>query len=145
MMEWAARQGIPGLVICGPAEEERVLDRLQQRIPASWHCVRQVTLQRLAALLARCQVVIGHDSGVSHLAAAAGSTVLALFGPTSPSVWGPRSRHVCVLQPEVPQPLTLQNLPPQVVIRTLDALVHQAFRFVPSQSPCTIVPVGGAI
>ena len=39
------------------------------------------------------------------------------------------------------QPLTLQNLPPQVVIRTLDALVQQTFRFVPSQSPCTIVPV----
>lgn len=141
VMTWATQQGIPGLVICGPAEEERMLDRLQQSVPASWHCVRQMPLPHLAALLGRCQVVIGHDSGVSHLAAAAGSAVLALFGPTSPYVWGPRSHRACVLQPQVPQPLTLQNLPPQVVIRTLDALVQQTFRFVPSQSPCTIVPV----
>jgi heptosyltransferase-2 len=141
VMAWAARQGIPGVVICGPAEEERLGERLQQELPPLWHWLRQLTLPQLAAFLARCQVVLGHDSGVSHLAAAVGTTVLALFGPTSPYVWGPRSHRACVLHPQVPQPLTLRNLPPQVVIRTLDTLVRRDFPWAPSSSPCMIVPV----
>lgn len=39
------------------------------------------------ARLARC--FIGNDSGVSHLAAAAGARGLAIFGPTDPERWGP--------------------------------------------------------
>ena len=37
---------------------------------------------------------IGNDSGITHLAAAVGTPVLALFGPTDPEVWAPRGPHV---------------------------------------------------
>jgi hypothetical protein len=43
----------------------------------------------LAALLARAALYVGNDSGVSHLAAAAGAPTLALFGPTDPASWAP--------------------------------------------------------
>lgn len=46
-------------------------------------------LRVLAALLSRAGLFVGNDSGVSHLAAAAGAPTLALFGPTDPSVWAP--------------------------------------------------------
>jgi len=138
---WIAQQGLFGLMVSGPAEQEHTSLLWQDERVPSWPCARQLPLPHLAALLARCQAVVGHDSGVTHLAAAVGTTTLALFGPTDPCVWGPRSRRACVLQPRVPQPLTLQNLTPEIVTQTLDALVRETFPFVPSQIPCTIKQV----
>jgi ADP-heptose:LPS heptosyltransferase len=51
--------------------------------------VRDVPLRVLGALLGRAGLYVGNDSGVSHLAAAAGAPTLALFGPTDPAVWAP--------------------------------------------------------
>jgi len=46
-------------------------------------------LKELACLYARCRVVISTDTGPMHIAAAAGSRVAALFGPTAPWRTGP--------------------------------------------------------
>jgi heptosyltransferase-2 len=43
-------------------------------------------------------IFIGHDSGISHLAAAAGANCVLLFGPTDPDVWAPRNKNVQVLR-----------------------------------------------
>jgi ADP-heptose:LPS heptosyltransferase len=51
-------------------------------------------LYELAGHLARASLYVGNDSGITHLAAAVGTPVLALFGPTDPEVWGPRGEHV---------------------------------------------------
>jgi ADP-heptose:LPS heptosyltransferase len=80
---------------------------------------------------------------MTHLAAAVGTTTLALFGPTDPSMWGPRSPRACVLWPQPTGPLTLERLPPEYVIQTLDALRHNTFAFVPSHVDCTIVRLPG--
>jgi heptosyltransferase-2 len=48
-------------------------------------------------VLERC-VFIGHDSGISHLAAAAGADCILLFGPTNPDVWAPKNKNVQVLK-----------------------------------------------
>ena len=53
-------------------------------------------LRDLAALLAG-SMFIGHDSGVSHLAAATGGASLVLFGPTDPEIWAPRNENARVL------------------------------------------------
>jgi heptosyltransferase III len=55
-------------------------------------------LYDLARWLARARVYIGNDSGITHLAAAVGTPVLALFGPTDPAVWAPRGPHVQILK-----------------------------------------------
>ena len=36
--------------------------------------------------------MVGNDSGITHLAAALGAPVIALYGPTDPAVWGPRGK-----------------------------------------------------
>ena len=41
---------------------------------------------------------LGHDSGVSHLAAACGTPCVLLFGPTDPAMWAPPAARVRVLQ-----------------------------------------------
>ncbi len=51
-------------------------------------------LPDLAVRLAACRVYLGHDTGISHLAAAAGTPSLLLFGPTDPAVWAPPHGHV---------------------------------------------------
>lgn len=69
---------------------------------SGWHGGRvevwdRLPLPELTGRLGACTAFFGHDSGISHLAAAAGAPVLALFGPTNPRVWAPRSPRVQVV------------------------------------------------
>ena len=80
--------------------------RLQHIMPVRWcagpedppmeNAIRIDSLYELASWLAKARLYIGNDSGITHLAAAVGTPVLALFGPTDPAVWAPRGPHVRV-------------------------------------------------
>jgi heptosyltransferase III len=52
----------------------------------------------LARWIAGARLYIGNDSGITHLAAAAGARTIALFGPTDPEAWGPRGTGVTILR-----------------------------------------------
>lgn len=56
-------------------------------------------LDKLARLLATSRLHVGHDTGITHLAAAVGTPCLALFGPSDPNLWAPPGPHVRVLHP----------------------------------------------
>jgi heptosyltransferase-3 len=58
---------------------------------------KNLPLPHLAAVLEHT-IFVGHDSGISHLAAAAGANCILLFGPTGPNVWAPRNENVHVLR-----------------------------------------------
>lgn len=55
-------------------------------------------LSDLASRLAGTMLYLGHDTGVSHLAAAAGPPCLLLFGPSDPGVWAPPHEGVRILR-----------------------------------------------
>jgi heptosyltransferase III len=57
---------------------------------------RNLPLPHLAAVLEH-SIFIGHDSGISHLAAAAGAKCILLFGPTNPDIWAPTNENVRVI------------------------------------------------
>ena len=59
---------------------------------------RDLPLPSLGAVLARCALFLGHDSGISHLAAAVGTRCILLFGPTDPEIWAPGNAGVNVVQ-----------------------------------------------
>jgi len=59
--------------------------------------LHNLPLDELAAILKQCSLYVGNDSGITHLAAAVGTPVVALFGPTDPQVWGPRGGNVSIL------------------------------------------------
>jgi heptosyltransferase-2 len=55
-------------------------------------------MDTLASRLAGSALYAGHDTGISHLAAATGTPCLLLFGPTDPGIWAPPHDHVRVLR-----------------------------------------------
>jgi ADP-heptose:LPS heptosyltransferase len=87
----------PLVVVAGPADRAAVAAVLAAGI-GDGLIAREWALPRLAALFAEARALVGHDSGLSHLAAAVGCPTLALFGPTDPRVWAPVGGHVAVLQ-----------------------------------------------
>jgi ADP-heptose:LPS heptosyltransferase len=67
----------------------------------------------LAALLAQCRLLLTGDTGPMHLAAAAGTPVLAVFGPSMPWRYGPLVRHHRVVRVDLPcSPCNRIRLPP---------------------------------
>jgi heptosyltransferase III len=85
---------------------QSVARNLERLMPVHWcsgpedpplaEAVHIADLYELACWLARARLYIGNDSGITHLAAAVGTPVLALFGPTDPEVWAPGGPHVRV-------------------------------------------------
>jgi hypothetical protein len=71
--------------VLGPAEDTLALPRTAQ----AW---KNIPLSELAGALAACRLFVGNDSGITHLAAAAGCPTVALFGTSDPDVWAPRGR-----------------------------------------------------
>jgi heptosyltransferase-3 len=58
---------------------------------------RNLSLPHLAALFEHA-IFLGHDSGISQLAAAAGANCILLFGPSDPEVWAPKGKNVYVVR-----------------------------------------------
>ena len=91
---WEGRTGGRAFVVLGPAEEERMVAESFQGCTL----LRGLSLMKLAALLSRCDLYLGNDSGVTHLAAAVGTETVAVFGPTDPVQWKPLGPRVTVLR-----------------------------------------------
>jgi ADP-heptose:LPS heptosyltransferase len=61
----------------------------------------RTSIGELAEALRLCSVAISNDSGPMHVAAAVGTPLLALFGPTDPALTGPRAEKAVVLRPDI--------------------------------------------
>lgn len=86
------------VLVGGEAEGER-LDRLARPLPASrCELVRNQPLVELAARLRSCVAYVGHDSGISHLAAALGLPSLVLWADTIEEIWRPQGERVTILR-----------------------------------------------
>lgn len=83
------------LIVGGEADEKQVA-RLRRSFGERLEYAIDWPLRKLASLLAGT-TFIGHDSGISHLAAATGAPCLILFGPTDPKVWAPRNENARAL------------------------------------------------
>jgi ADP-heptose:LPS heptosyltransferase len=126
----AWQQGVKVVWLAGPAEEG-IRPYLRGLAEAQGHLLlADLPLAQVAAVLSRCALYIGGDSGLTHLAAAVGGCrVLALFGPTEPRVWAPLGEQVKVLtgpcsaapcaqgrEIHCPEPQCLKDLSVEVVL-----------------------------
>ena len=88
--------GLPSVVVGGKGEGP-----LAVAMPAALDLTGRTSLFQLAAIARQAAVVVGNDTGPTHLSAATGSPTLALFGSESdPARCAPRGRSVLVLRGE---------------------------------------------
>jgi ADP-heptose:LPS heptosyltransferase len=92
-------------VVAGPGSVERAMAApVLEGLPGAVDLVGSLSLPEIAAAFRRATLYMGNDSGLMHLAAAAGAPTLGLFGPTSAEEYGPagpRARAVVAPRPEM--------------------------------------------
>ncbi len=71
--------------------------------------VRFEDLWGLGQWISGGRLYVGNDSGITHLAAAVGASVVAFFGPTDPNEWGPRGERVTIVRGRSLQEISLQS------------------------------------
>jgi lipopolysaccharide heptosyltransferase II len=99
------------------------------------------SLPELAALLARCDLLVSGDSGPLHIACAVGTPVVGLYGPTDPQISGPLGRRAVVLRQPIwcapcydasavadcrfGNPVCMKTLPPEAVLVAVRRLLAE--------------------
>jgi lipopolysaccharide heptosyltransferase II len=99
----------------------------------------RTSLPELAALLARCNLLVSGDSGPLHIACAVGTPVIGLYGPTDPGISGPLGRQALVLRQPLwcspcydasavadcrfGNPVCMKTLPPEAVLAAARGLL----------------------
>jgi heptosyltransferase-3 len=110
------------LLIGGEAEGER-LQKLAAALPPT-RCVvaRNVPLAQLAVRLRSCVGFVGHDSGITHLAAAVGLPCVVLWADTREEIWRPQGERVYIVR----EHSGLHNL-------GVDRVVSEMIRMLPNE------------
>ncbi|MEW5984934.1 MAG: glycosyltransferase family 9 protein [Acidobacteriota bacterium] len=112
-----ARSVGASLVVTGSTSDRQVVDGFLGHLPPGMSVLDltgRLDLVELAAVLRRCRLFLGSDSGPMHLAAAVGTPVVAVFGPSSPVRWGPLGGAVAVARADLPcSPCNRIRNPPQ--------------------------------
>jgi ADP-heptose:LPS heptosyltransferase len=106
-------------VIAGSAAEAPLAATIRQHCPNTLDLTGKTDLATLATLARHARLTIGNDTGVCHLATAAGSPLIVLFSAASdPAMCTPRGRLVRILRQAA-----LADLPPALVIAEADAIL----------------------
>ena len=122
---------LPGagiVILGGPGDQERSMATpVLTALPQALDLVGKLDLPEVAAVLARAAIFIGNDSGLMHLAAAAGAPTLGLFGPTPSDEYGPAGpKAQAVLADGPPGQGAMEDLPVARVLEAAKALISQA-------------------
>jgi heptosyltransferase-3 len=96
----ALAEQVPGAraaIFAGPGEAERARAApVLAALPDAIDLVGTLTLPEVAACLRRCRIFIGNDSGLMHIAAAAGTPTLGLFGRSRADEYAPAGLRTAV-------------------------------------------------
>ena len=115
--ELAERLGPRALVVWGPGEQI-----LAQAIGA--RMAPPTNLRELAYLLQKAEVVIGGDTGPLHLAAALGTKVIGLYGPTDPRRNGPYGQLARVID-RFPSTKSMESISVEEVVNVLERVTSE--------------------
>ncbi|HXI85162.1 MAG TPA: glycosyltransferase family 9 protein [Verrucomicrobiae bacterium] len=99
LARWLADELAAQLLIVRGEADERAAKKLGELLGERPVTMAQgLKLVELAAVLERCVLFLGNDSGITHLAAAVGTPTVALFGGASLPIWEPLGLHTRVVQ-----------------------------------------------
>ncbi len=77
------------IILVSAPDEKELLDEVAKSVDGGAMKIPQLSLIQLAALIKKCDLYIGNDTGTSHLAAGTGIKIVTLFGPQFPHLWAP--------------------------------------------------------
>lgn len=100
-----ARSHAARIVLTGSAADRALVDRLKAALPAEVpfrDLAGDHDLVTLAAVIERSNVFVTSDTGPMHLAAAVGTPIVALFGPSDPRRWGPLAADSRIIRIDLP-------------------------------------------
>lgn len=98
LLDRVARETAAALILIGGPGDEEAVGVVSQRLSASsiaW--VNQLNFAQIAALAAGSLCYIGNDTGMTHLAAAAGAATVMMMGPSDPQRYAPFTENHLVL------------------------------------------------
>ena len=138
-----AGHGVRVILMGGPGEEEtgRAIARAAPQGAIAVDLVGKTPLRILASVLARCDVVVGGDTGPTHLAVAVGTSVVGLYGVSDPGhagpYWGPApSTYLDYVENEAPPeqrrlrhttvPGALRRIPADAVVASVLKLLSES-------------------
>ncbi len=99
------KQGWSAAWMIGPDEMDRFGADYARRLERTAPVLYEESVEIAADLVAGADAFIGHDAGMTHVAALAGVRTIALFGPTDPAIWRPLGPQCSVMNlPETTQP-----------------------------------------
>jgi ADP-heptose:LPS heptosyltransferase len=109
-----------GLLLIGGEADDEVIQAFQLRWRGpTFESVVRLNLWDLVRALTRCTIFVGHDTGVTHLAAAVQTPTVALFGPTNPDIWRPLGAHVKIVRGDEER---MDAISVTTVLEAMDAL-----------------------
>ena len=85
--EYLAARGLTSVLPFGNADEKRRSERLAARIPGA-RVPPSLGLDQLAALMSKSRIVVGVDTGLTHLAVALGLPAIGIYRKTDPAATG---------------------------------------------------------
>jgi len=92
-----ALRGARPVVFAGSGTAEQAMAApVLAALPEAVDLTGRLLLPEASACLSRCALFVGNDSGLMHLAAAAGAPTLGLFGPTPAAEYAPAGRRTAV-------------------------------------------------
>lgn len=92
------------VILTGAPDDVPLIERVMERMQAQAQVVNmagKTSLGQLAALLQRADLLITGDSGPMHIAAAVGTPLIAIHGPTDPAHSGPVSPSATILRSDI--------------------------------------------
>jgi lipopolysaccharide heptosyltransferase II len=111
-----ARERGATIVLTGSAADRPIVDQVRRVLDGLdfIDACGGLDLPALAALLADLDLLVTGDTGPMHLAAAMGTPVVALFGPSDPRRYGPLTEDARILRVDLPcAPCGQVRLPPE--------------------------------
>ncbi len=95
------RYGAGIILIEGPGEEKSVR-KVASLMSRKAIGVVGISLSKLPALIARCNLIVCNNSGPLHIATAVGTPTVSTMGPTVPYLWWPKGENHIVFRKDLP-------------------------------------------
>ncbi len=97
--EMLSEAAVRTLFLLGPAETERFDETIIKAMDAVGKIFSNCSLTQVAQIIARADLFLGNDSGITHMAGAMGKKTFAAFGATNPVFYRPVGTFVKILDP----------------------------------------------